>query len=134
MRKPNLLRILKQAQAIAKAASDLVHEEVKMDYVYDYMFHLLSEYSKLLKFEPTVPDGAVELCPETMACPAEAQEKKFMNESLVKSPAATAPCTMPPPYEPKALKNIHSSNLRSIRRVEKWENEYWKSMTKQQQG
>ncbi|XP_010089133.2 O-glucosyltransferase rumi [Morus notabilis] len=123
-----------KAQAIGKAASDLIQEEVKMDYVYDYMFHLLIEYSKLLKFEPTVPEGAVELCAETVACPAEGQEKKFMNESLVKSPAVTTPCTMPHPYEPQVLKSIHISNLKSIRKVEKWENEHWEKMSKKQQG
>ena len=32
-----------------------------MDNVYDYMFHLLNEYSKLLKFKPTMPEKAVEL-------------------------------------------------------------------------
>lgn len=105
-----------------------------MDYVYDYMFHLLNEYSKLLKFEPAVPEGAVELCAETLACPAEGREKKFMNESLVKSPAVTTPCTMPQPYEPQVLKSIHISNLKSIRKVEKWENEHWEKMSKKQQG
>ncbi|KAK3017594.1 hypothetical protein RJ639_004828, partial [Escallonia herrerae] len=38
----------RKAQAIGKAASNFIQEELKMDYVYDYMFHLLNEYAKLL--------------------------------------------------------------------------------------
>jgi hypothetical protein len=30
-----------------------------MDYVYDYMFHLLTEYAKLLRFKPTKPPEVV---------------------------------------------------------------------------
>ncbi|KAL8106791.1 hypothetical protein AgCh_023529, partial [Apium graveolens] len=48
-----------------------------MDYVYDYMFHLLNEYAKLLRFEPKIPEKAVEFCSETTACKAEGTEKKF---------------------------------------------------------
>jgi len=66
-----------------------------MEYVYDYMFHMLNEYASLLKFEPQVPQGAVELCSETMACYANGAQKKFMMESLVKRPSVTSPCTMP---------------------------------------
>ncbi|PWA41691.1 lipopolysaccharide-modifying protein [Artemisia annua] len=28
-----------------------------MDNVYDYMFHLLTAYSTLMKYKPTVPEG-----------------------------------------------------------------------------
>lgn len=120
-----------QAQAIGKAASDFIQEELKMNYVYDYMFHLLNEYSKLLKFEPKIPDGAIQLCPENMACLADGLEKTFMTESLVQSPATTAPCIIPPPYEPQLLREFYSSNLNLIRKVKKWENRYWESVTKQ---
>ncbi|KAM1157150.1 hypothetical protein FF1_027784 [Malus domestica] len=51
-----------KAQAIGKATSDFIQEELKMDYVYDYMFHLLNEYAKLLRFEPRIPKGAAHLC------------------------------------------------------------------------
>uniref|UniRef100_F6I5Z6 Glycosyl transferase CAP10 domain-containing protein n=1 Tax=Vitis vinifera TaxID=29760 RepID=F6I5Z6_VITVI len=61
-----------KAQEIGKAGSNFIHEELKMDFVYDYMFHLLNEYSKLLKFKPAVLPGAVELCLETMDCSADA--------------------------------------------------------------
>ncbi|KAF7148521.1 hypothetical protein RHSIM_Rhsim03G0183600 [Rhododendron simsii] len=37
------------AQEIGKAGSDFTQEDLKMDYVYDYMFHLLNEYAKLMR-------------------------------------------------------------------------------------
>ena len=89
-----------QAQKIGEAGSKFIQENLKMDFVYDYMFHLLSEYAKLLKFEPTIPPGAHEACSETMACLMDDKLwkiKKFMVESMVKTPRDALPCTMPPP-------------------------------------
>ncbi|KAK4578302.1 hypothetical protein RGQ29_028427 [Quercus rubra] len=89
-----------KAQDIGEAGSKFIQENLKMDFVYDYMFHLLSEYSKLLKFEPTIPLGAHEVCSETMACQEGSKFwriKNFMVESMVKSPRNRLPCTMPPP-------------------------------------
>lgn len=102
-----------------------------MDYVYDYMFHLLNEYAKLLKFKPIVPDGAVEICSETMACMANGLEKTFMMESMVKGPSVTSPCTMPPPYEPNVLAAFYRRKVNAIRRVENWGNTFWDSYNKQ---
>ncbi|XP_059443152.1 uncharacterized protein LOC132175394 [Corylus avellana] len=115
-----------KAQSIGKAASDFIQQELKMEYVYDYMFHMLTEYASLLKFEPKVPEAAVELCYETMACAANGTAKKFMMESLVKEPYLTGPCIMPPPFEPK-VGNFYRRNANIIRQVEKWENKYWES-------
>lgn len=103
-----------------------------MDNVYDYMFHLLNEYAKLLKFEPTVPAGAVELCSETMACPSTGTWKEFMVESLVVSPSDVTPCGMPPPYEPQELRDFLETKANSKRQVEMWENQYWLSQDKTQ--
>ncbi|KAE8022532.1 hypothetical protein FH972_008324 [Carpinus fangiana] len=75
---------MKKAQEIGKAASEFIREELKMEYVYDYMFHLLNQYAKLLTFKPIRPRRAVELCSETMACSAEGLQKKFFMESMVK--------------------------------------------------
>eukprot|EP00257_Ricinus_communis_P014058 XP_015571642.1 O-glucosyltransferase rumi homolog isoform X1 [Ricinus communis] len=122
-----------KAQEIGKAASDFIQEELKMDYVYDYMFHLLNEYAKLLKFAPRVPEEAVEMCSEIMACPADGLEKKFMTESLVKSPRITRPCTLPPAYEPHVLGAFYRKKLNTLRRVQKWEDGYWKEFNKQHQ-
>ncbi|TKY70933.1 KDEL motif-containing protein 1 [Spatholobus suberectus] len=120
-----------EAQKIGKAASNFIQEELKMDYVYDYMFHLLSQYAKLLKFEPTVPEGAVELCAEAMACTRSGLEKKFMSESMVKEPSTKAPCSLPPPFEPTSLRIFYGHKLNLIRRVERWEDNYWKNSTQQ---
>lgn len=105
-----------------------------MDYIYDYMYHLLNEYAKLLKFKPRIPEGARELCSEVMACQAEGLEgrkKKFMMESLVKGPSITNPCTLPPPYHNRALAAFIRRKNNSILQVKKWEKGYWESLNKQ---
>lgn len=93
-----------------------------MDFVYDYMFHLLSEYAKLLRFKPSIPKNARELCSEAMACEAQGLGKKFMVDSLVKGPRDSEPCELPPPYDPASLFSIHRREENSARQVEKWEN------------
>ncbi|KAK4403594.1 O-glucosyltransferase rumi [Sesamum angolense] len=120
-----------EAQAIGKTGSSFVLNELKMDYVYDYMFHLLSEYSKLLKYKPTVPDKAVELCSEAMACLAQGLEKKFMTDTLVKGPSFSSPCTMPPRYDPASFHSVIERKHNGIKQVETWENEYWQNQNKQ---
>ncbi|KAL3650493.1 hypothetical protein CASFOL_006896 [Castilleja foliolosa] len=119
-----------EAQAIGKAASNFVLNDLKMDYVYDYMFHLLSEYSKLLTYKPTIPEKAVELCSESMACHAQGFEKQFMTESLV-GPAFSEPCIMPPPYDPASHRSVIQGQEDGIKKVDAWEKEYWKSHDKQ---
>ncbi|XVF51512.1 hypothetical protein PTKIN_Ptkin04bG0190800 [Pterospermum kingtungense] len=124
----------KKANEIGKAASNFMQEQLKMDYIYDYMYHLLNEYAKLLEFEPRKPEGAVELCSEVTACDAEGLEgrkKKFMMESLVKGPSITSPCTLPPPYEPRALAALVRRKINSRLQVKKWEKGYWENLSKQ---
>ncbi|KAH6759578.1 O-glucosyltransferase rumi-like protein [Perilla frutescens var. hirtella] len=116
-----------EAQAIGKAGSHFILNELKMDYVYDYMFHLLSEYSKLLKFKPTVPKGAVEISSESMGCSAEGLGKQFMDDSRVKGPALLEACSMPPPYDPASLHSFLQSKHNGINQVDTWEREYWQS-------
>lgn len=120
-----------KAQAIGKAASNFIQEGLKMDYVYDYMFHLLSEYAKLLKYKPTIPEKAIELCSEAMACTAEGLEKKFMSESMVEGPADAAPCNMLPPYDPSTLYSVVRRKGNSVKQVERWEKQYWEDQNKQ---
>ena len=122
-----------QAQATGKAASKFIKEEVKMEYVYDYMFHLLNEYAKLLTFNPTIPEKAVEICSESMACPSQGSIKESMIDSMVTSPSDSDPCTLPPPYDPSSLHSLLRRNTDSIEQVEKWQNEYWESQIKQPQ-
>ncbi|CAI9279173.1 unnamed protein product [Lactuca saligna] len=112
---------------MGKASSRFIQEDVKMEYVYDYMLHLLTEYAKLLKFKPIIPPNAMELCSESMACFADGKWKEFMEESLVRYPSDTTPCTMPPPYDPSTIKYIIDNNTRAIKQVEMWEDEFWKT-------
>ncbi|XP_073002518.1 uncharacterized protein [Typha latifolia] len=111
----------KKAQNIGKEASNFIQENLKMDYVYDYMFHLLSEYAKLLRYKPTILPNAIELCAESMACPAKGLERKFMMDSMVKSPKDSNPCKMPPPFSPVELKKLQRRKDNSIKQVEMWE-------------
>lgn len=117
----------KKAQEIGKTASSFIQEELKMEKVYDYMFHLLTEYSKLLKYKPSIPEKAVELCSEAMACGSEGFEKQFMMESMVKGPSQVHPCTMPPPYEPQTLNSLLRRKTNSLLQVEKWEKGYFEN-------
>jgi hypothetical protein len=121
----------KDAQEIGKAASQFTQEELKMEYVYDYMFHLLNQYAKLLTFQPVIPANAIELCSETMACLAQGLEKKFLLESMVKGPVYTSPCAMPPPYDPPSLHTILKTKEDSIKKVELWEKKFWENQNEQ---
>ena len=96
-----------------------------MDYVYDYMFHLLNSYAKLLRYKPSKSEKAVELCAESMVCSAEGLEKKFMMDSMVKGPANTNPCTLPPPYDPPSLHAHLRRKEGSIQQVQSWETSFW---------
>ena len=104
-----------------------------MDYVYDYMFHLLNEYAKLLRFKPTIPPRAVEYCPETMACAVDGTWRRFMEESMVKFPGDSYPCTIPPPYDPSTLQDFLERKDNSTKQVEFWEDKYWHNKDKRQQ-
>ncbi|KAL0738505.1 hypothetical protein Bca4012_014715 [Brassica carinata] len=116
---------IQKAQDIGKTASEFIQQELKMDYVYDYMYHLLTDYSKLLQFKPEIPQNAVEICSETMACPRSGNERKFMMESLVKRPAETGPCAMPPPYDPASFYAVEKRKRSAAKRLLQWETKYW---------
>ncbi|XP_042049609.1 protein O-glucosyltransferase 1-like isoform X2 [Salvia splendens] len=115
----------KMAKSIGEAGSRFIHEDLKMEYVYDYMFHLLNEYGKLMKYKPSVPAGAVELCPESVACAARGIWRKFMEESLEKGPSESDPCTMQPPYNPQEILAFNEGKIKRTKQVEAWENQYW---------
>ncbi|KNA04576.1 hypothetical protein SOVF_198420 [Spinacia oleracea] len=107
-----------KAQEIAKGGSKFIKEELKMKYVYDYMFHLLNEYGKLMKYKPTIPPKAVQVCSETMACKASGKEKQWKLNSLVKAPSQTSPCTIPPPYDTHHLHKYLNTKEEILRDVE----------------
>ncbi|XP_021904511.1 O-glucosyltransferase rumi homolog [Carica papaya] len=107
-----------KAQKIGKAGSKYIEKNLKMRDVYDYMFHLLNEYAKLLKLKPRIPVGAKEVCSETMACAKEGIEKEYMMESMVMSPSDRVPCSLPPPYDSHDLKAFLEKQERMRRKVE----------------
>lgn len=118
-----------QAQSIGEEGSKYLHENLKIELVYDYMFHVLNEYSKLLKFRPSVPAGAVELTPETMTGAATGMHKKFMEDSLEMSPSEAEPCDLPP-HDPTVIREFQDKKLNALKQVEIWENEYWENQRK----
>ncbi|PWA42412.1 lipopolysaccharide-modifying protein [Artemisia annua] len=118
-----------KVQQIGKAASRFIQEDIKMDNVYDYMFHLLTAYSKLMKYKPTVPENATELCSETMACKSGGLVKQLMDQSTVKGPANVSPCIMQPPYDSQTLNSILHQKANSIKQVEKWEKYYFEQIS-----
>ncbi|KAF8013603.1 hypothetical protein BT93_I1456 [Corymbia citriodora subsp. variegata] len=119
-----------KAKAIGEAGSRFIHEDLKMEHVYDYMYHLLNEYAKLFRYKPAVPEGAVELCSETMACPMKGMYKKFMLDSMVESPSQESPCSLPPPYDPPSPEAFLESKAVFTWQVEAWEDEYWQGINK----
>ncbi|XP_076951932.1 uncharacterized protein LOC143625491 [Bidens hawaiensis] len=121
-----------QSKAMGKAASSFIQNDLKMDNVYNYMFHLLTAYSKLMKYKPRIPPNAVELCSEAMACTSEGFAKQFMDESTVNKPADVSPCIMQPPYDTQTLNSILDAKASSIIQVEKWEKEYFEQMSHEQ--
>ncbi|KAK2407112.1 O-glucosyltransferase rumi protein [Trifolium repens] len=115
-----------KAQKIGEAGSKFIQEDLDMNNVYSYMFHLLNEYAKLLKFKPTIPRGAVEFCPEKLlSCAVNGNKRRFMEESMVKVPSDSNPCTIPPPYDPSSLQEFLERKANSTKQVEIWEDEYW---------
>ncbi|XP_057496567.1 uncharacterized protein LOC130781378 isoform X1 [Actinidia eriantha] len=110
-----------EAQEIGKAGSKFIQEELKMKNVYDYMFHLLYEYGKLLKYQPTVPEGSIEVCSETLACSGRGLEKKFKVNSMVMHLSDSGPCIIPPPYDSSSLQLFLERKLNLTKQVESWE-------------
>lgn len=69
-------------------------ESISMDRVYDYMFHLITEYSKLQKFKPEKPASANEVCAGSLLCFAEQKERELLERSRV-VPSLDQPCKLP---------------------------------------
>ncbi|KAK6918396.1 Glycosyl transferase CAP10 domain [Dillenia turbinata] len=108
----------KKAQEIGKMGSKFIEESLTMNFVYDYMFHLLYRYAKLLKYKPRVPPNAVEVCSESVACTSQGLEQHFKMETAVKRPALSSPCVMPKPFKPKELKAFLKKKEAIIKQVE----------------
>lgn len=110
-----------QAQEIGKAGSSFVQENLVMNHVYDYSFHVLNEYAKLLKYKPTVPKGAVEMCSEALVCSVRGQKKRYMIHSMVKSSSHSPPCDLPPLFEPEDVRAFLERKENLTNQVRLWE-------------
>lgn len=64
-----------------------------MDTVYSYMFHLITEYSKLLDFKPTPPPSALEVCADSLLCIADEKQRQFLEKSAA-SVSSVPPCSL----------------------------------------
>ncbi|KAI9091643.1 hypothetical protein K1719_028086 [Acacia pycnantha] len=87
-----------EAEALGKRGQQLM-ESLNMDRVYDYMFHLISEYAKLQDFTPKLPSSAMEVCQESLLCYADDKQTAFLKESAA-SPSQSPPCTLARPSKP----------------------------------
>ncbi|KAJ8639533.1 hypothetical protein MRB53_016227 [Persea americana] len=103
---------------MGNAASSFKREEMKMDYVYDYMFHLLNEYSKLLTYKLMKSEKATEFCLESMGCSAKGLVKEFMVESMVKAPVESSPYTLPPALDQTSLEGLLRKKENFTKQVE----------------
>lgn len=66
------------------------------DRIYDYMFHLLNEYTKLLDFTPVRSPSSVAECSGSLLCFADENQRKFMDRSA-STASVSPPCKLPPP-------------------------------------
>ncbi|PNX83001.1 hypothetical protein L195_g039038 [Trifolium pratense] len=82
------------AAALGKRGQDYM-ESLNIDRIYDYMFHLISEYSKLLDFKPTAPSSSLEVCSESVLCFADEKQREFLSRSAT-TPSQTPPCNLQP--------------------------------------
>ncbi|KAL0671924.1 hypothetical protein Bca4012_034628 [Brassica carinata] len=119
---------LDQARKIGEEGSRYIREEVNMEHVYDYMFHLMNEYAKLQKFKPEIPWGATEITPDSMGCPATGRWRDFMEESMVMSPSEASPCEMPLPYSPAEFREVLERKANVTRQVGLWEDQYFSNL------
>ncbi|CAN6191037.1 unnamed protein product [Urochloa humidicola] len=110
-----------QVQLIGEQGSRFVREEMSMDYIYDYMLHLLTEYAKLLRYKPTVPEKAIEICTESIACPAQGLHRECLMDSMERHVAGFNPCTLPPPFTKEEAKEIADREAEVLRNIEKME-------------
>ncbi|KFK43043.1 hypothetical protein AALP_AA1G071000 [Arabis alpina] len=81
------------AETIGKRGQSYM-ESISMDRIYDYMFHLISEYSKLQKFKPEKPSSAKEVCAGSLLCFANQKERELLEKSRV-VPSLDQPCKLP---------------------------------------
>ncbi|KAL5230879.1 hypothetical protein ABZP36_029655 [Zizania latifolia] len=108
-----------QVGRIGVAGSTFARDDMGMEYVYDYMLHVLTRYAALLRYKPTVPERAVEMCPESMACPAGGRNGDFMMQSREKYVADYEPCKLQPPFTADEVRQMAQRDDDVRRKIDK---------------
>jgi protein glucosyltransferase len=85
------------------------------------MLHLLTHYARLLRYRPTVPENATELCLESMACTASGCAREFMMESMEKYVADYEPCALPGPFTADELAELAQRDVEMRSKMKKLE-------------
>ncbi|KAF3777404.1 O-glucosyltransferase rumi-like protein, partial [Nymphaea thermarum] len=87
-----------EAEAIGRGAQGFM-QELDMETVYSYMFHLLVEYSKLQDFKPSALPSTKLLCEESVLCFADPVQRRSLERSSVPVPTFnfSGPCMRPLP-------------------------------------
>ncbi|KAK9159074.1 hypothetical protein Scep_005648 [Stephania cephalantha] len=94
-------------------------ESLDMNMVYDYMYHLITEYSKLQNFKPIPPKTAHEVCEESVLCYADSRSKQFLEKSVA-SASSSPPCDLWR-ADPDLVESWIQRNREIISNVEKME-------------
>jgi hypothetical protein len=116
--------VLPQAREIGENASRFVREDLAMGRVYDYMFHLLTEYARLLQYRPAVPHGAAEVTVESMMRGRRGLVRQFMVDTMEVdgSGGEAGPCRLQPAFSAQELEARRRERADLARQVEEWEN------------
>ncbi|KAJ0570169.1 putative glycosyl transferase CAP10 domain-containing protein [Helianthus annuus] len=85
-------------------------EHLNVDRVYDYMYHLITEYAKLLDFKPVRPSTALEECNESRLCYADENHRGFLERSTA-TPSPAPPCKLHPPNVEMIKKKMEAKNI-----------------------
>ncbi|KAL5223374.1 hypothetical protein ABZP36_028087 [Zizania latifolia] len=108
-----------QAQRIGVDGSSFARDDMAMEYVYDYMLHVLTRYAALLRYKPTVPERAVEMCPESLGCPAGGRNRDFMMQSREEYVADYEPCKLPPPFTADEVSQMAQRDNDALSKIDK---------------
>ena len=84
-------------------------EKLNIDRIYDYMYHLISEYAKLQDFKPVRPPTAFEECVGSLFCYADEYRRGYLERSAA-SPSLSPPCTLPPANAEMIKKRLEAKN------------------------
>ncbi|KAJ0021115.1 hypothetical protein Pint_32547 [Pistacia integerrima] len=111
-----------EAETMGQRGQDFM-ESLSMDRVYDYMFHLIAEYSKLQDLAPSPPSSALEVCVDSLLCLADANQRKFLERTYT-FPSPTPPCKLEPPNQSviKSWMNEKEEAINEVRNMESQKN------------